>query len=84
MPNPFNGETVIRFALPADAAVTLTLYNMAGQEVARLVQGWRRVGEYALRWQGRDAAGRLLASGTYMYVLQAGERVERCKLTVVR
>ena len=49
VPNPFNGETVIRFALPADAAVTLTLYNMAGQEVARLVQGWRRAGEYALR-----------------------------------
>jgi hypothetical protein len=83
-PNPFNGETVIRFALPASGEVELTIYNLAGQQVAVLAEGAREAGSYTLRWDGRDERGRELASGVYLYRLRAGAQVEFRKLALVR
>ena len=83
-PNPFNSGTVIRFALPTSEDVELTLYNLAGQQVAKLVKGLRQAGSYAITWDGRDNAGRALATGTYLYRLQAGDRIETRKLTLLR
>jgi hypothetical protein len=83
-PNPFNSETVIRFALPESGEVELAVYNLAGQEVVKLVQGVREVGSYTVRWDGRDGRGKELASGGYLYRLRAGERVETRKLVLVR
>ena len=62
-PNPFNAGTSIRFALPTAGEIDLVLYNLAGQPVATLVEGVRPAGAYALQWDGRDEAGRVLASG---------------------
>jgi len=64
--------------------VDLVIYNLAGQEVATLVDGPRESGVYTLRWDGRDDAGRELASGIYLYRLQAGEQVETRKLLLLR
>ena len=83
-PNPFNSGTVIRFALPQRAEVELNVYNLAGQQVATLVQGVRPAGTYALNWDGRDAAGRALASGAYLYRLRAGTATQTCKLLILR
>jgi len=86
VPNPFNGGTVIRFALPQRDKVELFLYNLAGQQVATLVEGVREAGTYAVRWDGRDDDGWELASGVYLYRLHAGDRrgVETRKLVLVR
>ena len=83
-PNPFNSGTIIRFALPAADEVDLALYNLAGQQVMRLAQGRRAAGSYTVRWDGRDEAGRELASGLYLYRLRAGDRVETRKLLLLR
>jgi len=85
VPNPFNGGTVIRFALPQRDKVELFLYNLAGQQVATLVEGVREAGTYAVRWDGRDDDGWELASGVYLYRLHAGDRrgVETRKLVLV-
>jgi hypothetical protein len=83
-PNPFNSGTVIRFSLPAAGDVELVLYNLTGQEVASLAQGRREAGTYALRWDGRDAKGQELASGVYLYQLQAGTHSEVRKLLLLR
>ncbi len=85
-PNPFNSGTVIRFALPQRDDVQLAVYNMAGQKVANLVEGVREAGSYAIRWDGRDDAGRGLASGIYFYRLQAGRTVQETsrKLLLLR
>ena len=66
-PNPFNSGTVFRFALPEAGAVELTVYNLAGQQVAAPLAGWRAAGTYELPWDGRDGRGRTLASGVYFY-----------------
>ena len=84
-PNPFNSGTVIRFSLPSDADVTLSLYNLAGQQVATLVEGRWAAGIYTVRWDGSDDQRRELASGVYLYRLQAGGgQVETRKLLLVR
>jgi len=84
-PNPFNSGTVIRFALQQADDVELAVYNLAGQRVMTLGEGPRNAGSYTLRWNGRDDAGRELASGMYLYRLQAGkQRVETRKMLLIR
>ena len=83
-PNPFNNDTVIRFALPQPAAVELTVYNLAGQQVAQLWRGQRPAGNYALNWDGRNDRGRALATGVYIYRLRAGDLVRSRKLLLLR
>jgi len=85
-PNPFNRTTVIRFALSQDDMVILTVYNLAGQQVATLAQGVQKFGTYTVRWDGWDDDGRELASGVYLYRLRTGDgkQVETRKLVLVR
>jgi glucose/arabinose dehydrogenase len=83
-PNPFNSDTVIRFALPTHGEVELHVYNLTGQRVATLVEGAREAGTYAVRWDGRNASGQPLASGVYLYRLRSGERVESRKLLLLK
>ena len=82
-PNPFNSGTSIRFALPTAGEVELALYNLAGQQVATLLEGVRPAGAYALQWDGR-ADGQALASGVYLYRLQTADQVQTRKLLLVR
>jgi len=70
-PNPFNPETRIIYALPVRSQVRLTVYNMLGQQVARLVEEVQAGGRHQARWNGRTASGRPVASGIYIYRLEA-------------
>jgi hypothetical protein len=83
-PNPFNSETVIRYTLPRETTVDLVVYDMVGQEVARLVYGRRAAGIHTVAWDGRDDADRKLATGMYMYRLQAGDQTSSRKLLLLR
>ena len=78
-PNPFNPSTTIRYALPARAHVTLSVFNTLGQGVANLVNGNEEAGYHDVRF---DASG--LASGAYFYRLQARDFVQSKKLIVLR
>ena len=76
-PNPFTDVTELRFALDRAASVRLTVVDLLGREVAVLVSGaWYGAGAYEISWDGTDAVGRPLASGTYFAELTAeGERI---------
>ncbi|RMG38109.1 MAG: choice-of-anchor D domain-containing protein [Methanobacteriota archaeon] len=67
-PNPFNPSTTIRYDLPKDVRVTITVYNLLGQKVATLVNGYQNAGRYQVQF---DASR--LASGLYFYHLRAGQ-----------
>ena len=71
-PNPFNPSTTIRYALPEASNVSLVVYNLLGQQVRRLVSGVQGAGYHTAVWDGRDEAGRMAATGVYIYRLQAG------------
>ena len=78
-PNPFNPATTIRFGLPHQSVVTLTVYNTLGQKVAELVNGDIDAGYHSVQFDARN-----LASGVYIYRLQAGSFVETRKLLLIR
>lgn len=67
-PNPFNPSTQIVFSVTKEGPVTLRVFDILGREVATLVNGNRKAGEYSERFVGSR-----LASGVYMYVLQSAE-----------
>ncbi|MCY3735846.1 MAG: T9SS type A sorting domain-containing protein, partial [Gemmatimonadaceae bacterium] len=84
-PNPFNPSTTLHFQLPEAGPVTLTVYNTAGQVVARLVRGEiLGTGLHAREWYGTDEHGRLLASGLYLYRLIASGQLRVGKLALIR
>jgi hypothetical protein len=74
-PNPFNPETVIKFKLPQSSFARLKIFNLSGQEIATLVDGFKIVGEHEVKWQTHG-----LPSGIYFYRLQAGGFSETKKL----
>ncbi len=70
-PNPFNPTTVIRYGLPTASRVELAVYNMLGQKVRTLVRGQEAAAAHSVAWDGRNDAGRSVASGVYVYRLHA-------------
>jgi hypothetical protein len=72
-PNPFNPETVINYTLGKRSPVNITVYNIAGQKVAVLVDEVKTAGEHTVSWDGRDLSGRRVASGIYLYRMRAGD-----------
>ncbi|HEV8538734.1 MAG TPA: T9SS type A sorting domain-containing protein [Bacteroidota bacterium] len=78
-PNPFNPVTVIRYQLPVNSFVNLTVYNAIGQEVAVLVNGMQEAGYKSVDW---DAFGS--TSGVYMYRLVAGSFTEMRKMIILK
>ena len=73
-PNPFNPATVIEFQVPAtitSAAVRLEVYDALGQRLRVLYHGTAEAGLHRIAWDGRDAAGRAVASGVYFSRLSA-------------
>jgi len=67
-PNPFNPSTEISYAVPAEAHVTLKVYNLLGQEVASLVDEVKEAGHHTVSWSAADQA-----SGVYFYSLQTDD-----------
>lgn len=78
-PNPFNPSTTIQYTLPQAADVQLTVYNILGQRIARLVDTQQISGSYSVNF---DASN--LASGVYFYRLTAGDMVQQRKMTLIK
>jgi flagellar hook assembly protein FlgD len=64
-PNPFTASTSLRFDLPELSRVTLTIYDVSGREVERLVDGVIDPGRHVATWSGRNRAGRPAEAGLY-------------------
>ncbi len=83
-PNPFNPSTTIRYAIPVEGPVTLKVYNLAGQEVATLVNDRKTIGMHEVQFSAVNKEGGALASGVYFYRLQAGEFSDVKKFLVLK
>jgi len=83
-PNPFNPETVIGYSLPQASPVTMAIYNLLGQKVRTLFQGTQPAGRHQITWNGRDDAGRKMASGIYIYRLETPQFARVRKMTLVQ
>jgi len=83
-PNPFNPTTTIKFSIPAESNVKLTVYNIRGQRVATLVDDTLTPGYHTAVWNGRDSTGRNVASGVYFYRLKAGGKTITKKMLLLK
>jgi len=78
-PNPFNPGTTINFELPRSSVVRLSVFDMLGREVSVLVNERKDAGLHEVRFDGSG-----LASGVYLYRLQAGTYIQTRKLLLLR
>jgi photosystem II stability/assembly factor-like uncharacterized protein len=78
-PNPFNPSTTITYELPRSSQVTLSVFDMLGREVSVLVNERRDAGIHEVKFDGAN-----LASGVYLYRLQAADFTQTKRLLLLR
>jgi hypothetical protein len=83
-PNPWAGSTEIAFEVGSRARVAVRVFNVAGQLVRTLVDEPREPGRYSVSWDGRDRAGKRVASGLYFYKMEAGPYKATRKMLMVK
>ncbi len=83
-PNPFNPTTIISYFLPADEEVSLTVYNLIGEKVRVLANGFQTKGEKKAVWDGKDSQGHAVASGIYFSKLRSGDRSKSIKMLLLK
>ncbi len=84
-PNPFNPSTTIKFALDGTARTDLEVYDLTGRMVdARCSDHVLDAGHHEVRWNGTDAGGRTMPSGTYLAKLRSGDQVATHKLVLAK
>jgi len=83
-PNPFNPITTIEYNIPRGQHVRLAVYNILGQEVVRLVDGYEPAGSHSVQWNGQDAHDQTMASGIYFYRLATPNLTETKKMVLLK
>ena len=83
-PNPFKQSATVSYDLPASSNVTLRVYDLLGQELRTLVSGQLPAGTHQATWDGRTAAGTPVASGAYLFRIEADSYMQTRPVVVVR
>jgi hypothetical protein len=83
-PNPFNPQATISYELNIGGNIDLAVYNMLGQQIVQLRDGFVEAGSYNTVWSSTDANGNEVASGIYMLKLKTGSQVVSSKITLLR
>ncbi len=84
-PNPFNPTTTIKFYLPINKQISLTVYNALGQKVKTLINNeLLTAGEHSVQWDGTNNAGQKVASGMYIYELKYGNFKIQKRMTLLK
>ena len=84
VPNPATNDATIRFALPVSGRVEMTLFDLAGRRVRRLVDATLPAGSHSVIWDRRDDAGARVPPGVYAYALHTGTRRLVRRMVVVQ
>jgi hypothetical protein len=83
-PNPFNPSTEIAFSLPSPGEVHLEIYNVMGQRIRELANGFMPAGNHRITFDGHSDSGLPLSSGVYFYRLSAGAFSQSRKMALVK
>ena len=83
-PNPFNPSTSIKYTLQESGIVKLAVYNIRGQLIKQLVNQSQDAGKYSVDWDGKDASGVVVPSGTYIYSLEVNDYKAVRRMTMTK
>ena len=83
-PNPFNPVTTLRYDLPEDALVNITIYDMMGRVVKTLINDQQTAGYRSTLWNATNNAGSPVSAGIYLYMIQAGDFRQTRKMVLLK
>ena len=83
-PNPFNPVTTLRYDLPEDALVNITIYDIMGRIVRTLINSQQNAGFKSIQWNATNDAGSPLSAGLYLYKIQADNLVQTSKMVLLK
>ena len=83
-PNPFNPQTKIRYDLPENSMVNITVYDMLGREVKTLVNQVQNAGFKSIIWDATNDYGKAISAGIYLYQIQAGDYIHTQKMVLLK
>ena len=83
-PNPFNPVTTLRYDLPEDGLVNITIYDMMGRIVNNLVSSRQDAGYKSVFWNATNDAGQPVSAGLYLYTIQAGDFRQIKKMVLLK
>ena len=83
-PNPFNPVTTLRYDLPEDALVNITIYDMVGRVVKTLMNDQQTAGYKSTQWNATNDAGSPVSAGIYLYMIQAGDFRQTKKMVLLK
>jgi len=83
-PNPFNPVTTLRYELPEQATVNITIYDMLGKHVKTLINQTQNVGYKSVIWDATNDYGKPVSAGIYLYQIQAGKHISTKKMVLLK
>ena len=83
-PNPFNPTTTLKYDLPEDAMVNITIYDMMGRRIKTLVNGPKSAGYRSVNWDTTNDYGRPVSAGIYLYQIHVGEFTQIKKMILLK
>jgi len=83
-PNPFNPTTQIKYDLPEDAMVSITIYDIMGRSIKSLVNSNQSAGYRSIQWDATNNLGEPVSAGMYIYTIQAGEFRQTKKMVLLK
>jgi formylglycine-generating enzyme len=83
-PNPFNSSTTVRYHVTGSSPVRLDVYDLTGQLITTLVQGYRNPGSYQATWDGTDQRGLAVSTGVYLTEFRANGFTEMKKMILMK
>jgi hypothetical protein len=83
-PNPFNPITTLRYDLPEDALINITIYDMMGRIVNNLISNQQNAGYKSIQWNATNSVGQSVSAGLYYYTMEAGEFRQTKKMVLLK
>jgi flagellar hook assembly protein FlgD len=83
-PNPFNPITTLRYDLPEQSLVNITIYDILGREIRTLVNTTQDAGFKSVLWNATNDYGKPVSAGVYLYQIQAGDFVQTRKMVLLK
>ena len=83
-PNPFNPTTSINYILSEESMVDVTVYDILGRKVNRLISSKQPSGSNSVKWNGTDQLGNSVGAGIYFYQIRAGDFIQTRKMVLLK